>query len=241
MSDADNEISGESVRLEVHKRVGLAAEVFGKYGDEILTVIRCNEDDRSRANDIFQAFFVSLVRRPIPPDVKNVREYLYKAVTSGVIDFSRQTRNRRNNAQQYAYVPKHYPSMKYPRHSNLTEYCLSGKIGLLRDNLAQAEAGLTPEASHDNLSDCNSINTTSLLLFFLGRLIPGKFRDEILGDVLESCAEQRKLEKDIGEWTIRIRAIRMIFLSIVTSIPGLIMNTFAKARRALSGRPGGQD
>ncbi len=61
MSDADNSISGGKKGIEVLSRVGLAAEVFGKYGDEILAVIRFNVDDPSRANDIFQDFFISLL------------------------------------------------------------------------------------------------------------------------------------------------------------------------------------
>ena len=93
MSKAENSIPGGNNLTEVHTRVGLAAEVFGKYGDEILAVIRFNVDDQSRANDIFQDFFISLIRKPIPPHVKDVKRYIYKAVTNDVIDFSRRIRN----------------------------------------------------------------------------------------------------------------------------------------------------
>lgn len=115
-------------RTEVRQRVGLAAEVFGKYGDEILAVIRFNVDDQSKANDIFQDFFVSLVRKPIPSHIEDVRGYLYKAVTNDVIDVSRRTRNRQNNAQKYAYVHKHDISQENPQdiviHAEETERML---------------------------------------------------------------------------------------------------------------------
>jgi DNA-directed RNA polymerase specialized sigma24 family protein len=115
MSDSDNSIPSGSNWTEVHKRVGLAADVFGKYGDEILAVIRFNIDDQSKANDIFQDFFVSLVRKPIPPHIEDVRGYLYKAVTHDVIDVSRRTRNRRDSAQKYAHTRKHCIVQEDPR------------------------------------------------------------------------------------------------------------------------------
>jgi len=41
-------------RTKVRKRVGLAAEIFDRYGDEIRAIIHFNVKDKSRAEDIFQ-------------------------------------------------------------------------------------------------------------------------------------------------------------------------------------------
>jgi len=140
MSGADNSISGGNNGTEVHKRVGLAAELFGKYGDEILAVICFNVDDQSKANDIFQDFFVSLVRKPIPSHIKDVKGYLYKAVTNDVIDSSRRTRNRQNNAQKYAYTHKHGIPQENPQeimiHAEETERMLR----LIENHLPKREA-----------------------------------------------------------------------------------------------------
>jgi RNA polymerase sigma factor (sigma-70 family) len=114
MSNVDNSIPSDKNGTEVHKRVGLATEAFVKYGDEIFAVIRFNVDDLSTANDIFQDFFVSLVRKPIPPHIEDVRGYLYRAVTHDVIDNSRRTRNRRNSAQKYAHTRKYCLVQKDP-------------------------------------------------------------------------------------------------------------------------------
>lgn len=156
MSDADNSISGGRNGTEVHKRVGLAAEVFGKYGDEILAVIRFNVDDQSRANDIFQDFFVSLVRKPIPSHIQDVRGYLYKAVTNDVIDFSRRTRKRQNNAQKYAYIHKHCISQENPQdlmiHAEETERMLR----LIENNLPKREARVFLRRCSDGLNTADT-------------------------------------------------------------------------------------
>ena len=152
MSDADNSISDGNNRTEVHKRVGLAAEVFGKYGDDILAVIRFNVDDQSKANDIFQDFFVSLVRKPIPPYIKDVKGYIYKAVTNDVIDFSRRIRKRQNNAQKYAYIYKHRLTQEDPQdmmvHAEETERMLR----LIQNHLPKREARVFVKRCSDGLS-----------------------------------------------------------------------------------------
>ena len=162
MSDADKSIPGGSKGMEVHKRVGLAAKVFGKYGDEILAVIRFNVDDQSRANDIFQDFFVSLVRKPIPSHIQDVRGYLYKAVTNDVIDSSRRTRNRQNNAQKYAYIHKHCIPEENPQdlmiHAEETERMLR----LIENHLAKREARVFLRRCSDGLNTADTAKKLSL-------------------------------------------------------------------------------
>lgn len=162
MSDPDNSISGANKGIEVHKRVGLAAEVFGKYGDEILAVIRFNVDDPSRANDIFQDFFISLVRKPVPSHIKDVRGYLYKAVTNDVIDSSRRTRNRQNNAQEYAYHHKHCISQDNPQdmmiHAEETERMLD----LIEKHLPKREARVFLKRYENGLSTDDTAKKLSL-------------------------------------------------------------------------------
>ena len=156
MSDVDNSIPGDSNGAEVHKRVGLAAEVFGKYGDEILAVIRFNIDDPAKANDIFQDFFVSLVRKPIPSNIEDIRGYLYKAVTNDVIDFSRRVRNRQHNAQKYAAIHRHCLQQENPQdimiHAEETERMLR----LIENHLPKREARVFLERCSDGLSTADT-------------------------------------------------------------------------------------
>jgi RNA polymerase sigma factor (sigma-70 family) len=156
MSGVDKGIPGGSKRTEVRTKVGLAAEVFGKYGDEILAVIRFNVDDQSKANDIFQDFFVSLVRKPVPSHIEDVRGYLYKAVTNDVIDDTRQTRNRRSNDRKYAYARKCDALQEDPQdimiHAEETERMLR----LIENHLPKREATVLYNRCGDGLSTADT-------------------------------------------------------------------------------------
>src|SRR4030043_2237982 len=83
-------IFSETNRTEIRKRVGLAAEVFDRYGDKIRAIIHFNVKDKSREDDIFQEFFMSIIRKPIPSNIQDITAYLHKAVANDVIDVSRQ-------------------------------------------------------------------------------------------------------------------------------------------------------
>jgi len=89
-------------KSEIRKRVGFAAEVFEKLGDEIRAFIHFNVKDKSKADDIFQELFVSIVHKPIPSGIQDIQAYLYRAVTNDVIDSSRQIKNHRAHIQNYA-------------------------------------------------------------------------------------------------------------------------------------------
>ncbi len=81
--------------------VGTAAEVFAEYKDFIHLVIYSQVKNKSRADDIFQDFFLSLVSKPIPQDVKNIKSYLYRAICNDIVDTQRQV--ERYNAQIHKY------------------------------------------------------------------------------------------------------------------------------------------
>ena len=92
---------------EVQEKVRLAAEVFDKHSDVIRSTIRFNVKDKSKADDIFQDFFVSLVHKPIPPNIQDIRGYIYKAVTNDIIDVSRRTKGYQDRIQRYAECCKY--------------------------------------------------------------------------------------------------------------------------------------
>ena len=78
-TDADN--YGNNVKS--------ASRVFGEYGGFIRAVISSKVRDEGRADDIFQDFFLDLVRKPMPKHIKNIKSYLYRAITNDVADFMR--------------------------------------------------------------------------------------------------------------------------------------------------------
>ncbi|MHC4207509.1 MAG: RNA polymerase sigma factor [Planctomycetota bacterium] len=101
-------ISSGKNRKNIQKKVRLAAEIFDRYGDEIRAIIHFNVKDKSKADDIFQDFFVSIVRKPIPPDIEDIKAYLYRAVTNDVIDVSRQKKCHQDHIKKYAECCKHF-------------------------------------------------------------------------------------------------------------------------------------
>lgn len=80
----------------------VASELFAEHGDFIRAVILSKIKDEAQADDISQDFFLSLVRKPVPDGVKNVRSYLYKAVTNDTIDAIRRMEAYRIRIHKYS-------------------------------------------------------------------------------------------------------------------------------------------
>ncbi len=86
---------------QVCEKVELASEIFDKYGNMIWAVIYLNLNDTSYADDIYQNFFLSLVRKPVPTYIQNIKAYLYKAVRHDILDLVKMTKNYRIRIQKY--------------------------------------------------------------------------------------------------------------------------------------------
>ena len=97
--------------------VGLAAEIFAEYGDFIHMVIFSQVKNKARINDIFQDFFLSLVRKPIPQDVKNIKGYLYRAITNDIIDATRRVERYCNLVHKYSEYLEHPINNKTPENA----------------------------------------------------------------------------------------------------------------------------
>ena len=89
----ENEISGNVQR---------AAAIVFEHGDFIRSVIRHKIHDKSRVEDLFQDFFLSLTSRPIPQDVRSIRSFIYKAITNDITDRARSIERYQNLTHKYA-------------------------------------------------------------------------------------------------------------------------------------------
>ena len=87
-------LAGEAVRL--------AAGIFEEYAGFIRAIIRFQTRSRSEEEDIFQEFFLVLIRKPVPGEVQNIRSYLYRAVTNHIVDSARRRENYRRAVKKYA-------------------------------------------------------------------------------------------------------------------------------------------
>jgi RNA polymerase sigma factor (sigma-70 family) len=78
-----------------------AAEIFALHGDFIRKVIQYRIGDTGLADDLFQNFFLFMVARPIPPDVRNVKNYLYRAIINDCFDAVLRVENYQDQIQRY--------------------------------------------------------------------------------------------------------------------------------------------
>jgi len=53
-------------------------------------------------DDIFQDFFLSLASTSLPDNIRNMKRYLYKAITNDVVSMARRVRYRRERMKVYA-------------------------------------------------------------------------------------------------------------------------------------------
>jgi RNA polymerase sigma factor (sigma-70 family) len=133
-------IFSETNKTEIRKRVGLAAEVFDRYGDEIRAIIYFNVKDKSKVDDIFQEFFVSIVRKPIPSGIQDIRAYLYRAVTNDVIDVSRQIKCHQDHIKKYAECRKHFVMPEDPENTVIQTENTKKMFYLIESHLSKREA-----------------------------------------------------------------------------------------------------
>ncbi len=82
--------------------VNIAAKVFEKYGDFIYAVIRYKVRNRAYVDDLFQDFFLSLVSKPPPSGIQNIKGYLYRAVTNDIVDAARRVEKYQTRINRYA-------------------------------------------------------------------------------------------------------------------------------------------
>ena len=119
--------------------VGHAAEVFAEYGDFIHMVIFSQVKNKARIDDIFQDFFLSLVRKPIPQDVKNIKGYLYRAITNDIIDATRRVNKYSYHMHKYHEYPNHFINRRTPENAFIDVEETNKMFGLIKGRLTNSQ------------------------------------------------------------------------------------------------------
>jgi RNA polymerase sigma factor (sigma-70 family) len=86
--------NGEAVRA--------ASEIIRRYEALIRSAIRFKAGKTLDEDDLLQEFFLVLIRKPVPADVRNIKSFLYRAVLNHVIDATRAQRNYERLLAKYA-------------------------------------------------------------------------------------------------------------------------------------------
>ncbi len=96
-------------------RVAAAAKIFDDHGGFIRIVIRSHVRDKDLAEDLFQDFFISLISKPLPRGLQNIKGYLYRAITNDIVDATRRMMKYRAYMREYAERSSRPDSPKTPR------------------------------------------------------------------------------------------------------------------------------
>lgn len=80
----------------------LASEIFVEYGSFIRAVIGSQVKNQAQADDIFQDFFLSLIYKPVPKGVKNIKSYLYRAIINDIVDAARRIEKYQTRIEKYS-------------------------------------------------------------------------------------------------------------------------------------------
>jgi len=120
--------------------VDRAAEIFSKYGDFILAVIRYRVGNDAQTDDLFQDFFLSLVSRPIPAGIQNIKSYLYKAITNEIVDAARRVQKYQTRMQKYAECLDNSINKSSPENALIKKEEINKMFKLIEGRLLHSEA-----------------------------------------------------------------------------------------------------
>jgi len=119
--------------------VGLAAEIYTEHGDFIRMVIFSQVKNKAQVDDIFQDFFLSLVYKPIPQDVKNIKGYLYRAIINDIIDATRRVEKYWNHVHKYSEYLEIPINKRTPENAFIDMEETNKMFGLIKGQLTSTQ------------------------------------------------------------------------------------------------------
>ena len=79
----------------------LAHQIIFRHEDFIRAVIRFHSRNASDEEDLYQELFLSLIVRPVPAEVRNIRSYLYRVISRDAADLVRRDRANQEIIKKY--------------------------------------------------------------------------------------------------------------------------------------------
>ncbi len=122
------------------KGVDRATTIFAEYGDFIRAIIRYRVENEAQADDIFQDFFLSLISKPVPTGVQNIKSYLYRAITNDIVDSTRRLDNYQSRMHRYAKRLEYSPTEDNPEKALIRKEETDKIIRLIGRRLRRSEA-----------------------------------------------------------------------------------------------------
>lgn len=124
------------------KNVLAAARIFEEYGRFIRSIIKNKVGDDDKTDELVHDYFLSLAANPIPPNVRDIRSYIYRAIHRDVGDSLTRIENYRARLHKYAEYRKISVNNHPSRNAFIEEDEMRRVVELIRKRLppGQAEA-----------------------------------------------------------------------------------------------------
>lgn len=117
-----------------------ASKIIAEHGDMIRAIIRSQIYDKSKADDLFQDFFVSLAERPIPEYIEDIASYLRRAVMRDIIDAGRRVGHERACLGRYALRRRTFTFREDPSNNLMRTELIEMLCRLARNQLRKRES-----------------------------------------------------------------------------------------------------
>ena len=117
------------------KNLDRASQVFFEYGDFIHSIIHTKVNNWEKEEEMLQDFFLSLVHKPITPDVKNIKSYLYRAIINDITDSRRRSERYSTHIQNFEKKMKFSINKSTPENAYINEEQISKMLKLIKEQL----------------------------------------------------------------------------------------------------------
>jgi len=104
---------------QTKRNVSRAAEIFAEYGTYMWRVIRLKVFDRDCHEELYQSFFLLLVSKQIPGNVRNMKGYLFRMLNNYINDWGRK--KQRDEAIMKKYITHFNYSINNPSSRNVID------------------------------------------------------------------------------------------------------------------------
>jgi RNA polymerase sigma factor (sigma-70 family) len=119
-----------------------ATAIFAEHEAFIRTSISIHAGGKLDPEDLYQEFYLSLIRKPIPDDVRDLKGYLYRVIGHHVVDAIRSGRSYSRTVKKYAEETRISINTEEPRNAFIDEEhqnaTVAGMVHHLQDREAEA-------------------------------------------------------------------------------------------------------
>lgn len=112
-----------------------ASQIFFEYGDFIRSIIHTKVNNWEKEEEMLQDFYLSLVHNPIPPDIHNIKSYLYRAIINDITDFSRRSERYAKHIKNFEKKMKLSINKSYPENAYINEEQITKMLKLIKEQL----------------------------------------------------------------------------------------------------------